>query len=166
MQRTRPRPIETLRNDYWTGWLLSYGRALPSEPRMQISLLALWLSGAVFYATSGATAQPTELEFQPVDAGRASFGRGRHASSHRSVGRLTQLLGHSASRFGRRTDLRRRVKKRRPGMSAHRPPEPPRNDFLCGEARRLPLRLSSYVGTPSADEGREASLGEAESPSG
>jgi hypothetical protein len=36
------------------------GRALPLEPRMQISLLALWLSGAIVFATSGVPAQPTE----------------------------------------------------------------------------------------------------------
>ena len=34
---------------------------------------------------------------RPVEAGRGSFGRGGHASSHRPVGGLTRLLGRSAA---------------------------------------------------------------------
>jgi hypothetical protein len=36
------------------------GGALPWETRMQRSLLAFWVIGAIVYATSGASAQPIE----------------------------------------------------------------------------------------------------------
>ena len=48
------------------------GWALPLEPRMEISLLALWLLGVIPYATIGASAQPGET-VSSIQAGRGPF---------------------------------------------------------------------------------------------
>ena len=40
--------------------VVTNGRALPLEARMQRSQLAFWLIGTIVYATGGASAQPVE----------------------------------------------------------------------------------------------------------
>jgi hypothetical protein len=49
------------------GVVVSNGRALPLEARMQRSLLALWLISTIVYATSDASAQPVETASNPSE---------------------------------------------------------------------------------------------------